>query len=190
MGTLVLVMALTVGVAVPTEWSPPVDGPVRRGFDAPAAAWEAGHRGVDFEAPPGTPVRSAGPGRVAFAGSVAGGLHVTVAHAGGVRTSYSYLSRLSVEEGATVERGHVLGLSGGTGPGHPAGVVHFGVRIGARYVDPATLAGLPPVQISLAPLDGGGPPRCAPPGRAPGSGGYTERQPGHRLGILTPASHR
>lgn len=155
MGKLALVMSLTAATVIPAEWSPPVDGPILRGFDPPAAAWEPGHRGVDFEVPPGTTLRSAAPGRVAFAGRVADGLHVVVAHAGGVRTSYSYLARLAVEEGAAVERGAVLGFSGGTGPGHPPGVVHFGVRIGRRYVDPARLLGPSPVQISLAPVDGG-----------------------------------
>lgn len=163
--------AILAGVmtVAPGTWSPPVDGRVVRGFEPPAVAWGRGHRGVDFEAPPGTPVRSAGPGRVAFAGRVADGLHVVVAHPGGVRTSYSYLARLVAEEGAPVERGEVLGFSGGTGPGHPADVVHFGARAGRRYLDPATLLGRPPVGIRLAPVDGR--PRWDCAGRGPSAGG-------------------
>ena len=61
-------------------------------FDAPSSDYAAGHRGVDFAAAPGTPVRAANDGVVSFAGSVAGTLHVTIAHAGDLRTSYSFLS--------------------------------------------------------------------------------------------------
>lgn len=162
---------------------PPVEGPAVRPFDPPDAPWAAGHRGVDYRVPPGTPVRAAAPGVVAFAGRVAGGLHVAVDHLGGVRTSYAYLSRLGVGEGVRVERGTVLGWSGGTGPGHGPDLVHFGVRERGRYVEPA------PARVRLAPLDGGPAPPCGPesgPARAatlapPGLTGH---------GIHTPAFHR
>src|SRR3954447_17287967 len=70
-------------------WLRPVDGAVVQPFDAPSSPYAPGHRGVDFAAAPGTPVRAANDGVVSFAGSVAGTLHVTIAHDGGLRTSYS-----------------------------------------------------------------------------------------------------
>ena len=41
---------------------------------------------------PGDAVRASAPGTVVFAGPVAGSLHVTIRHADGVRTSYSFLA--------------------------------------------------------------------------------------------------
>jgi Peptidase family M23/Putative serine esterase (DUF676) len=120
-------------------WLRPVDGPVVQPFEPPASVYGAGHRGVDFAAPPGTPVRAAGDGVVSFAGRVAGTLHVTVAHAGDLRTSYSFLSSVLVRAGQRVARGDVVGSSGGAGTDHDGSVLHLGLRIGDRYVDPMLL---------------------------------------------------
>ncbi len=112
-------------------------------FEEPASVYGPGHRGADLAAPPGTPVRAANDGVVSFAGSVAGTLHVTVAHAGGLRTSYSFLAEVSVREGQTVARGDVLGATGGTTDpsdgDHDGTVLHLGLRVGDRYVDPMQL---------------------------------------------------
>ena len=125
--------------AAASEWLRPVGGRLVRGFVQPANQFAAGHRGADLAAAPGTVVRAAGAGTVAFAGDVAGTLHVVVAHANGFRTSYSFLADVSVRAGQVVERGAVLGHAGGTGPEHDAGVLHFGLRVGDRYVDPMQL---------------------------------------------------
>lgn len=135
----------------------PVDAPVIRPFRAPPAPFAAGHRGVDYGVPPGTPVRAAGPGRVAFAAPVAGeGLFVTLDHGRGLVTTYSYLSALGVGAGVSVERGEVVGLSGDGHPGGPP-LLHFGVRVGGRYMDPEALIEPSPDDvsgaISLAPLE-------------------------------------
>src|SRR4029077_16692367 len=80
----------------PTAWTRPVGGAVVRPFDPPQSRFGAGHLGADLAASPGTAVRAAGPGVVSFAGSVAGSLHVVVAHAGSMRTSYSFLASITV----------------------------------------------------------------------------------------------
>lgn len=120
-------------------WHRPVDGAVVRAFEPPASVYGPGHRGVDFAAAPGTPVRAANDGIVAFAGSVAGSLHVTVDHGGDVRTSYSFLQSIAVHEGQAVARGDVVGTTGGVNDDHDGHVLHFGVRVAGRYVDPMTL---------------------------------------------------
>ena len=130
--------------AAPTDddtggWLKPVDGAVAEPFQEPASIYGAGHRGVDLAAAPGTPVRVANDGVVSFAGSVAGTLHVTVTHAGGLRTSYSFLSDVSVRVGQPVARGDVVGTAGGTGPDHAGAVLHLGLRLGDRYLDPMLL---------------------------------------------------
>jgi triacylglycerol esterase/lipase EstA (alpha/beta hydrolase family) len=139
---LAFALAPTARAAEPSTagtWQPPVDGAVVRPFDAPASVYAPGHRGVDFAAPPGTPVHAANDGVVAFAGDVAGSLHVTVAHDGMLRTSYSFLRDVSVHAGQTVRHGDVVGTTGGTGTDHDGTVLHFGVRVGDRYVDPMGL---------------------------------------------------
>lgn len=120
-------------------WLPPVDGEVTRAFLAPAFAYGPGHRGVDFAAPPGTPVRASGDGVVAFAGAVAGSLHVVVAHDGHLRTTYAFLAGIAVRDGQRVGRGQVVGTAGSTGPEHDQRGLHFGVRLGDRYIDPQRL---------------------------------------------------
>jgi hypothetical protein len=162
------VLALAVGVVTlctaapavaaappPGAWSRPVSGAVAHPFVEPTSRYGAGHRGVDFVAPSGTPVRAANAGQVTFAGSVAGSLHVVVAHTGGLRTSSSFLATIAVRRGQSVARGDVLGTAGG-GSGDHAGVVHFGLRVGERYLDPMALfvpADLTKL-IRLAPADG------------------------------------
>jgi hypothetical protein len=123
----------------PTRWLRPVDGPVVRPFEEPASRYGPGHRGADLAAAPGTIVRAANDGVVSFAGAVAGTLHAVVAHGGDLRTSYSFLARVDVRTGQTVTRGDVLGTTGGTGPEHSGGVLHLGLRVGDRYIDPMQL---------------------------------------------------
>jgi len=123
----------------PSGWRRPVDGAVVRPFEEPRSAYGPGHRGVDLAAAPGTAVRAANDGIVSFAGQVGGTVHVTVTHAGNLRTSYSFLSSVAVRVGQGVARGEVVGTTGGSGPDHDGHVLHFGLRIGDRYVDPMTL---------------------------------------------------
>ena len=76
------------------------------------------HRGVDYAAPIGTPVRAAGGGRVAFVGIKGGyGNVIEIVHPGGVRTVYGHLSRFSrgLRSGTVVEQGRVIGHVGMTG---------------------------------------------------------------------------
>ncbi len=139
------------------SYSWPVAGPVIREFEPPAGPFGPGHRGIDIAAHPRSRVRSAGPGVVAFAGRIAGDLHLSIDHPDGVRTSYSFLSHVGVEPGAPVAKGQVVGA---TGDGHPAAGpahLHFGARFAGRYIDPmlllarGSLVGL----IRLAPLQEG-----------------------------------
>ncbi|MGH2710002.1 MAG: murein hydrolase activator EnvC family protein [Actinomycetota bacterium] len=151
------------GPAVPLpslgSYSWPVHGPVIRRFEPPTGPYGPGHRGIDIAASVGTPVRAAGTGVVAFAGRVAGDLHVSIDHPDGVRTSYAFLDSVEVRAGDAVDRADVVGA---VGPGH-TGVgtahLHFGARWGGEYIDPmlllsrGDLVGL----IHLAPIEEGEP---------------------------------
>lgn len=129
---------------------------VTRGFDAPSPNWNRGHRGVDLAAAPQQPVYAAGPGTVVFAGILAGRPVVSLAHPGGLRTSYEPVHAV-VRPGQTVSPGQLLGT---LEPGHPgcpaAACLHWGAMwgpaSGADYVNPLGL--LTETPIRLKPLGG------------------------------------
>ncbi|SNY14427.1 Peptidase family M23 [Paractinoplanes atraurantiacus] len=120
----------------------PLSAPtVVRRFDPPAQPWLTGHRGVDLAGQPGTPVSSAGPGTVVFAGELAGRGVVSIAHAGGLRTTYEPVTA-SVARGDVVAGGAVIGA---LQAGHPG--LHWGLRRGELYLDPLALLGLGRVRL-------------------------------------------
>jgi hypothetical protein len=137
------------------EYRPPVPGPIVDRFDPPDKPWQRGNRGIDYATDPSTPVAAAADGKVVFAGPVAGALYVTVEHADGLRTSYSYLAEIHVREGQRVRGGDVVGLT--------RGAFHFGVRDpDGTYLDPeALLAGLLEPRVRLVPGAGEGLDRLA-----------------------------
>ena len=119
----------------------PVHGEVIRGFEQPETRYSAGHRGIDIAAPFGTPIRAPADGTVSFAGQVAGGLYISIDHAGGIRTTCSWISSVGVKKGQTVRAGEVIGA---TGLGHPAADrpnLFFSARLDGTYIDPMLLLG-------------------------------------------------
>jgi murein DD-endopeptidase MepM/ murein hydrolase activator NlpD len=123
----------------PGSYAWPVLGPVIRGFLQPQDPYGPGHRGIDIAVPFGTPVQAANDGVVAFAGWVGGSLYVSVDHPDGVRTTYSWLSSVSVRQGAAVRKGDVIAATGHGHPEVPQPHLHFGARIGKTYIDPMLL---------------------------------------------------
>jgi murein DD-endopeptidase MepM/ murein hydrolase activator NlpD len=125
---------------------------VLRGWEPPATAYGPGHRGVDLAAPVGAPVRAVAPGRVAFAGRVAGRGVVSVALTGmgdpPLRTTYEPVTA-AVEEGEEVEPGEVIGTVEASGSHCTAPCVHWGLRRGEGYLNPLSL--LPPWLLHRGP---------------------------------------
>lgn len=132
---------------------PPVDAVIARHFEAPSSPYGPGHRGVDYAVPSGTPVRAAGAGTVIFAGPVAGHLAVMIGHGGGLQTTYSILSTIEIVEGEQIDQGRYIGKTGFDHPSEGGGL-HFGVKLGDDYVDPAAYLGAIDMRdaIHLAPL--------------------------------------
>jgi len=140
-GKPVWVDAITVGRAPPAseglQW--PVAGRITSGFGLrihPILRFARMHRGVDFGAPRGTPIHAAADGHVARAGWAGGyGRQVRLNHDGGLATSYSHMSSLSVEPGTLVRQGQLIGYVGSsglsTGP-H----LHYEVHRGGVAVNP------------------------------------------------------
>ena len=129
---------------------------VARGFDAPSPNWNRGHRGVDLPGAPGQPVYAAGSATVVFAGMLAGRPVVSLAHPGGLHTSYEPV-RAAVRVGQPVTSQTVIGELMAGHIGCPAtACLHWGAMwgpaSGADYVDPLGL--LKSTPIRLKPLNG------------------------------------
>jgi len=75
------------------------------------------HEGMDFQAPPGTPIYAIESGRVITSKLSGGpeGEYIKLDHGSGWESLYMHLSRRLVKTGATVSRGQKIGLSGATG---------------------------------------------------------------------------
>lgn len=96
------------------------------------------HNGVDFAAPLGTPVRTVADGRVSVAGSRGdAGTMLTIDHSSRYSTSYLHLQKLapSMEKGAHVKRGEVIGYVGSTGLS-TGPHLHYALFDRGQYVDP------------------------------------------------------
>jgi len=99
------------------------------------------HNGVDFSAPPGTPVRAIGAAVVQFAGNKNGfGNYIELDHGGEMISAYAHLQGIdrAVVGGAHVARGQLIGWVGqsglATGP-H----LHFAIFEHGEYVDPLSI---------------------------------------------------
>ena len=101
-----------------------------------------GHRGVDLRADPGQVVRSPASGIVRVAGKVAGKAVIAIEHPHrilgrtGWRTTYQSVIA-TVEVGQRVQRGAVIGTVARSNS-HADGL-HWGLKNGRRYADPALL---------------------------------------------------
>lgn len=147
---LILVLSLlgAPGDVPPGPFGWPLASPlVVRRFDPPPLPWLAGHRGVDLAGRPSDVVRAAGSGIVVYAGVIAGRGVVSVAHPGGLRTTYEPLTP-TVAVGDAVGPGGELGTLAAGHPGcaEPA-CLHWGLRRGDRYLDPLALLGLGRVRL-------------------------------------------
>jgi murein DD-endopeptidase MepM/ murein hydrolase activator NlpD len=141
-------------------------------FDPPEDPYGAGHRGVDLAGRVGQPVRSALPGRVLYAGRLAGRGVVVVGH-GPTRTTYEPVGA-GVRVGDLVAAGDRIGvLQLPQSHCFPKACLHWGWIEGETYLDPLLLVGGGPVRLlplwSVAPVVV--PARATTVGRAAGPGG-------------------
>lgn len=94
------------------------------------------HKGTDFVAPIGTNVYAMNKGIVRLATEMRNyGKTVIIDHGAGIQTVYMHLSEIKVLEGANVERGQLIALTGDTGyADHPH--LHLTVKIWDIAIDP------------------------------------------------------
>jgi murein DD-endopeptidase MepM/ murein hydrolase activator NlpD len=99
------------------------------------------HKGVDYAAPIGTPVRAAGDGRVLFAGQRGGyGNLVELDHSRGITTVYGHLSRFAkgLRQGQHVTQGQVIAFVGMTGLA-TGPHLHYEYRVDGVFKNPQTI---------------------------------------------------
>jgi murein DD-endopeptidase MepM/ murein hydrolase activator NlpD len=98
----------------------------------------SGHQGIDFAAPPGTPIYSVANGKIVYYSPMSGyGNLVIVEHPGNYKTYYAHLSAYNPElsVGSEVRRGLEIGYVGSTG--HSTGPhLHFELRKNNVYLNP------------------------------------------------------
>ncbi|HXR56390.1 MAG TPA: peptidoglycan DD-metalloendopeptidase family protein [Casimicrobiaceae bacterium] len=100
------------------------------------------HKGTDFAAPIGTPVRATADGVVTFVGQQTGyGNVIMLKHDGRYSTVYAHLSRFAAEtkDGARVQQGETIGYVGQTGWA-TGPHLHYELRVDGEPRDPLTVA--------------------------------------------------
>ena len=110
------------------------------------------HKGTDYAAPKGTPVRATSDGRITFAGRNGSfGNLITVKHAGGFQTKYAHLSRYSkgIKKGKRVLQGEIIGYVGSTG-GATGPHLHYEFLVDGVHKNPRTIVDKLPKAVSLA----------------------------------------
>lgn len=123
----------------------PIDGArLSSGFGKrrhPILGYTRMHRGVDFAAPPGTPVYAAGNGRVVSVGRNGGyGRYIRIRHNGKYSTAYAHLLRYArgMKRGKRVRQGDVIGYVGSSGRS-TGPHLHYEVLASGRQVNPLRL---------------------------------------------------
>lgn len=99
------------------------------------------HRGVDYAAPRGTPIKAAGDGKVIFRGQKSGyGNAVILQHGGNITTLYAHMSKFAakVGVGSRVRQGQTIGYVGATGLA-TANHLHYEYRINGVHRNPRTV---------------------------------------------------
>jgi murein DD-endopeptidase MepM/ murein hydrolase activator NlpD len=152
----------------------PVDAPIVEAFrPAPCTYCAGGHRGVEYDTVPGTPVRASAAGIVTFAGSVAGTRYVIVEGDDGLTLTYGMVASVLTGREKRVDAGQELATTGRR--------FYFGVRRGEEYLDPQLFLARPTTRPRLVPTTGApprpprrGPPRCP----ADDAGGSSSRLAG------------
>lgn len=99
------------------------------------------HKGVDYAAKRGTPVRAAGDGKVIFAGTKGGyGRLILLRHGGRYTTAYGHLNGYArgVRSGKKVKQGQIIGYVGSSGVA-TGPHLHYEFRVNGVHRNPLTV---------------------------------------------------
>ncbi|MBK0058190.1 peptidoglycan DD-metalloendopeptidase family protein [Pseudomonas sp. S44] len=96
------------------------------------------HKGVDYAAPRGTPIKAAGDGRIELAGRRGGyGNTVIIAHGNTYKTLYGHMQGFAkgIKTGSNVKQGQIIGYIGTTGLS-TGPHLHYEFQVNGVHVDP------------------------------------------------------
>ncbi|MEZ4741603.1 MAG: peptidoglycan DD-metalloendopeptidase family protein [Bdellovibrionota bacterium] len=113
------------------------------------------HRGVDYAASRGTPVRAVGDGRITVATySRSSGNYIKIAHNSTYSTSYHHLHKFAkgIKKGKKINQGDIIGYVGSTGLA-TGPHLHFAFYVNGRFTDPLGMKFPSADPISSADLD-------------------------------------
>jgi murein DD-endopeptidase MepM/ murein hydrolase activator NlpD len=113
------------------------------------------HRGTDYAAPHGTPVRATSDGEVTWAarnGSF--GKLIVLKHRGQFETKYAHLHDYAsgIKKGARVKQGQIIGYVGTTGSS-TGPHLHYEFLVGGEHKDPSKIVGQLPQAVSIDPTE-------------------------------------
>ncbi len=121
----------------PVKFSRISSGFTKRRWHPVLKKWRS-HKGVDYAAPRGTPVKSAGDGQVTFVGRQGGyGKVIFVQHEGIYTTVYGHLNGFAkgIRKGKRIRQGELLGYVGSTGLASGPHL-HYEFRVNGKHRNP------------------------------------------------------
>jgi len=98
----------------------------------------AGHQGLDYPAPKGTPIRATARGKIFFIGTQSGyGKVIFIEHSYGYSTVYAHQSRFKkgLKKGDSIQKGQIIGYVGSTGISSGPHL-HYELRVNNIPIDP------------------------------------------------------
>lgn len=108
------------------------------------------HKGVDFAAPTGTPIYSAGNGVITEIGWKSGyGKFIQVKHSGTLSTAYAHASNFAknLKVGSIVKQGQIIAYVGSTGRA-TGPHLHYEVKIDGKHVNPMSVKTTPGIELN------------------------------------------
>lgn len=114
----------------------------------PTLGYSKMHKGIDFGAPTGTPVSSAGDGVVLKAGwNGSYGNYVLIKHNNQYSTAYAHLSKINVKPGQKVRQRQNIGSVGSTGRSSGPHL-HYEVICNGKQINPLSVKQLPAIRLT------------------------------------------
>lgn len=113
------------------------------------------HKGTDYAAPRGTPIRATSDGKVTYAARKGSfGNLVVIKHAGGFETKYAHLSNYGqgIKKGKRVKQGNIIGYVGSTGSA-TGPHLHYEFLMGGVHQNPRTIIDKLPKAESIKPSE-------------------------------------